>query len=84
MKLNSPLPEWDFSSIFNLGLQYDWLKTCDEGFMELWYSTKGDINQKKLILYLIHNFLGRQGDRYCFINDRGVEINKRRGLRYEG
>lgn len=68
MKLNSPLPEWDFSSIFNLGLQYDWLKTCDEGFMELWYSTKGDINQKKLVLYLIHNFLyvdSNRADVFC-------------------
>ncbi len=68
MKLNSPLPEWDFKSIFKLGLQYYWLITCDEGFMELWYSTEGDINQKKLILYLIHKFLyvdSKKADDYC-------------------
>ena len=52
MKLNSSLPEWDFKSIFELGLQFDWLNTCDEGFMELWNSTQDDINQKKLIIYL--------------------------------
>lgn len=68
MKLNSTLPEWDFKSIFNLGLQYDWLITCNKGFMELWYSTGGDINQKKLILYLIHNFLyvdSNKADEFC-------------------
>lgn len=68
MKLNHPLPEWDFKSIFNLGLKYEWLVSCDEGFMELWYSTKEDINQKKLILYLIHKFLyvdSKKADEYC-------------------
>ena len=68
MKLNSPLPEWDFKSIFKLGLQYDWLITCDEGFMELWNSTDGDVNQKRLILYLVHKFLyvdSKKADAYC-------------------
>lgn len=68
MKLNSPLPEWDFNFIFNLGLQYDWLITCDEGFMELWNSTGEDFNQKKLILYLIHNFLyvdSKKANEFC-------------------
>lgn len=68
MKLNSPLPERDFKSIFNLGLQYDWLITCDNGFMELWNSTGEDINQKKLILYLIHKFLyvdSKKADEFC-------------------
>ncbi len=68
MKLKSPLSEWDFKSIFNLGLQYDWLITCDEGFMELWNSTEEDLNQKKLILYLIHKFLyvdSKKADEYC-------------------
>lgn len=57
MKLNHPLTELDFKSIFKLGLQYEWLITCDEGFMELWNSTGDDTNQKRLILYLMHNFL---------------------------
>ena len=57
MKLNNPLSEWDFKSVFKLGLQYEWLITCDDGFMELWNSTGDDLNQKKLILYLIHKFL---------------------------
>ncbi len=68
MKLNSPLSEWDFKSIFTLGLQFEWLITCDKGFMELWYSTKDDINQKKLIIYLIHNFLyvdSNKADEFC-------------------
>lgn len=68
MKLNSPLPEWDFKSIFNLGLQYEWLITCDQGFMELWSSTGEDINQKKLILYLVHKFLyvdSNKADEFC-------------------
>lgn len=68
MKLNSPLPEWDFKSIFDLGLQFDWLITCDKGFMELWNSTEDDMNQKKLILYLIHKFLyvdSKKADEYC-------------------
>ena len=68
MKLQSPLPEWDFKSLFDLGLQYDWLMTCDEGFMELWNSTGEDRNQKKLILYLIHKFLyvdSNKADEYC-------------------
>lgn len=68
MKLKSSLQEWDFKAIFNLGLQYDWLITCDEGFMELWKSTEGNINQKKLILYLIHKFLyvdSNKADEYC-------------------
>ena len=68
MRLNCPLPEWDFKCVFNLGLQYEWLITCDEGFMELWNSTGGDINQKKLILYLIHKFLyvdSKKADEFC-------------------
>lgn len=68
MKLNSPLPEWDFKVIFNLGLQFEWLMTCDEGFMELWKSTDEDMNQKKHILYLIHKFLyvdSKKADEYC-------------------
>lgn len=68
MKLNTPLPEWDFKSLFDLGLQYEWLITCDEGFMELWNSTGNDINQKKLIIYLIHNFLyvdSNKADEFC-------------------
>ena len=68
MKLQYPLPEWDFKSIFNLGLQYDWLINCDKGFMELWNSTGDDINQKKLILYLIHKFLyvdSSKADEFC-------------------
>lgn len=68
MKLNGPLSEWDFKSVFNLGLQYEWLITCDEGFMELWNSTGDDINQKKLILYLIHKFLyvdSNKADEFC-------------------
>ena len=72
MKLNSPLLEWDFKSVFELGLQYDWLITCDEGFMELWNSTGDDINQKKLILYLIHKFLyvdSNKADEFCSKGD---------------
>ena len=68
MKLNSPLPEWDFSFIFNLGLQYEWLITCDDGCMELWNSTGEDRNQKRLILYLIHKFLyvdSNKSDEFC-------------------
>lgn len=68
MKLNSPLPEWDFNSIFDLGLQYDWLITCETGFMELWNSAEDDKNQKKLILYLIHKFLyvdSNKADEFC-------------------
>ena len=68
MKLNSPLPDWDFKAMFDLGLQYDWLFTCEEGFVELWKSTDDDINQKKLILYLIHKFLyvdSKKADEYC-------------------
>ncbi len=68
MKLNHPLSEEDFKSIFNLGLQYEWLITCEEGFMELWNSSGEDINQKKLILYLIHNFLyvdSNKADEFC-------------------
>ena len=68
MKLSSPLPEWDFKSVFNLGLQYEWLLNYDDGFMELWDSTGDDINQKKLILYLIHKFLyvdSNKADEYC-------------------
>ena len=68
MKLSSPLPEWDFKSVFNLGLQYEWLLNCDDGFMELWNSTGDDINQKKLILYLIHKFLyvdSNRADEFC-------------------
>lgn len=68
MKLNSPLPEWDFKTIFDLGLQYEWLITCDDGFMELWNSTGDDMNQKKLILYLIHKFLyvdSNKADEFC-------------------
>lgn len=68
MKLNASLPEWDFKTIFNLGLQFEWLMTCEEGFMELWYSTGSDINQKKLILYLIHKFLyvdSIKADEFC-------------------
>ena len=68
MKLDSPLPKWDFKSVFNLGLQYEWLISCDKGFMELWNSTGNDINQKKLILYLIHKFLyvdSIKADEFC-------------------
>ena len=68
MKLKNPLSEWDFKSIFNLGLQYEWLLSCDDGFMELWNSTKEDLNQKKLIIYLIHEFLyvdSKKADEYC-------------------
>lgn len=68
MKLNHPLSEGDFKSIFNLGLQYEWLITCEEGFMELWNSSGEDINQKKLILYLIHKFLyvdSNKADEFC-------------------
>ena len=68
MKLNGPLPEWDFKAVFDLGLQYEWLITCDAGFMELWNSTGDDINQKKLIFYLIHKFLyvdSNKADEFC-------------------
>ena len=40
-----------------MSLEFPWLSTREAGFLELWNSTNGDENQKRLIEYLVHSFL---------------------------
>lgn len=57
MKLNRPLSQNDFQRLFRLALEFPWICKREEAMLELWESTGNDENQKRLIEYLIHQFL---------------------------
>lgn len=57
MKLEAVLGQDDFLRLFKLALEFPWLCNREEALLELWASTREDENQKRLIEYLIHQFL---------------------------
>lgn len=57
MKLSHSLPQADFLLLFRLALEFPWICNREEAMLELWESTGNDENQKRLIEYLIRQFL---------------------------
>ena len=57
MKLKQPLSYRDFQSLFMLALEFPWICNREEAMLELWETTGSDENQKRLIEYLIHQFM---------------------------
>ena len=82
MKLRQPFSYRDFQGLFELALKFPWICNREEAMLELWESTGNDENQKRLIEYLIHQFLYVGSDMSLeFTKQIALQITKVWGLR---